>query len=421
MSEYSRFYWPLALTGIVTLLANQLQNAALARYPNAAYELATFAIATGVFHLFDAALIFMPQMVNVFARSRPSARLCLRFTWRLCLGMTVLVVLLAVPPIGRPLLGRIFHIRGPQLDDVMLYLALLSPNIVLLGLRHYYTGLIVQTKRTGWVTTLNVMYVGVIGVMLVFGRAWGWRALVTLAIAPLLASVLHLAASRSIAERLGAAASVSNTAGDVPTTREIVAFFWPVALTSVMFSLSRPILYLFLARLPEAVPVIASMRVGFDFALIFHNLLNQFRHLFVTFGAEHLAGIRRFMLHITGLVVALMVGVVWTPASEWILRSLIGLQGDVLVRSRDVLRVMCLIPAVVAWRNYFHGLAMVRRRTGPMGLGAVMRNAATYLFSALLFRLGGLNHVTAAFILVLGFLAETLTVIYDPALRRHRI
>jgi hypothetical protein len=139
-SDYWGFYWPLALTGIVSLLAQQLQNAALAR---------------GAFHLFDAVLIFLPQMVNVLARSRAAARLCLIFTLAVCGAMTVPVVLLALPPVGGPLLGAIFHIQGEQLRQVLLYMALLAPNIVMVGLRHYYTGLIVQEKKTGIITVLN--------------------------------------------------------------------------------------------------------------------------------------------------------------------------------------------------------------------------------------------------------------------------
>lgn len=413
-TRYWGFYWPLALTGIVALLANQLQNATLARYPDPARELATFAIATGVFHLFDAALIFLPQMVNVLARSRAAARRCLRFTVTVCLSMTVPVLVLAIPAIGRPALRALFHIEGETLDAVLIYLLLLSPNILMLGLRHYYNGRIVQSRRTGWVTVLNTVYLAIVWILLATGRAAGWRATVTLAVAPLVASAIHLALLRTVAGRVCDREFHGET-GEVRWT-EINAFFWPVALTSVMFSLTRPILYLFLARLPDPAPIIASMRVGFDFAMIFHNLLNQFRHLFATFGKDDLAGVRRFMIRVTVAVIAGMGLVAATPISTFVLQRWIGVQGEVLRQSRQVLMAMCLLPATVAWRNYFHGLALVNRRTGPMGLGGLMRNLATYFAAWALFRLGGLTHVSAALILVLGFVAETVTVIGWPRL-----
>jgi len=73
---------------------------------------------------------------------------------------------------------------------------------------------------------------------------------------------------------------------------------------------------------------------------------------------------------------------------------------------------------VVTLRNYFHGIAMVKRETGPMGAGAVARNVASYVAAAVLLPLGRLNHVSAAAILLLGFVAETLMVIFGPHLVR---
>lgn len=418
-SRYGRFFWPLALTSLVTLLAQQLQNAALARYPNPARELATFALAAGTFHLFDAVLIFMPQLVNVLGRSRAAARLCLRFTLGVCGLMTVPVVLLAIPPIGGPVLRVLFHIEGGQLRDVLLYMALLAPNVVILGLRHYYTGLIVQERRTGIVTAFNAGFLGVIVLMLVLGRAAGWGAVMTLALAQLVASAAQLAALQRAAARI--CDPDRHGRGETVTLRQIFDFFWPVALTSLMFSLTRPILYSFLGRLPDPAPVIAALRVGFDCALIFHNLLNQFRHLFVTFGRADLAGVRRFMIRVTTAVTGGMVLVTVTPLAGLVLRDAIGVQGDVLRMSRQVLMVMCVLPVLVAFRNYFHGLAMIDRRTGPMGAGAVVRNLATYGASALLLAAGALNHATAAAIMTLGFLGETLVVIFwHPVARRAR-
>lgn len=417
--RYWAFYWPLALTGLVSLLAQQIQNAALARYPDAAHELATFALAAGTYQMFDAVLVFVPQMVNVLARSRRSARLCLRFTLAVCAAMTVPVVLLALPPIGTPVLGSLFHIGGTQLRQVMLYLALLSPNIVMVGLRHYYTGLIVQEKRTGIITVLNVSFLAVIAVMLILGRALGLGAVLTLALAQIVASTGQLLLLRRIARAV--CDPDRHGSPEHLTVRQIADFFWPVALTSLMFSLSRPILYSFLGRLPDPAPVIAAMRVGFDFGLIFHNLLNQFRHLFATFGKDDLPGLRRFMAKVTCGSVTAMLLVVLTPLSQVVLRDVIGVTGNVLAMSRQVLLVMCLLPILVAFRNYFHGLAMIDRKTGPMGAGAVVRNIATYAASAALLALGWLNPMTATAVLVVGFLGEALVVIFwHPAVQRGR-
>jgi progressive ankylosis protein len=415
--HYWRFYWPLALTGLISLFAQQLQNAALARYPDATKELATFAIAAGVFHLFDAALVFVPQMVNVLARTVPSARVCLRFTLVTCGLMTLPVIVFAFPPIGKPVLGMLFHVQDDVLNSVILYMGLLAPNILIGGLRSYYTGLLIQSKKTATVTVLNVAYLVFILIMLVTGSLAGWQAVITLAIAQLTAAVVSLILLRIAAHRYSY--RTLPVSGTQVRWKEVFDFFWPVALTSIMFSLSRPILYSFLSRLDNPAPVIAAMRVGFDFAMIFHNLLNQFRHLFVTYGSENLAGVRRFMIRVTIVVVSVMVLVTLTPLSSFVLQDLIGIKQEIFGITRQVLLVLCFLPVIVTVRNYFHGIALSRRQTGPMGAGAVGRNVATYLFAAALFHMGWLNHMSAAMTLIMGFVAETMVVIAGPRIIRQ--
>ena len=133
-----------------------------------------------------------------------------------------------------------------------------------------------------------------------------------------------------------------------------------------MFALSRPVLYAFVARTPDGVLAIAAMRVAFDFAMIFQQAANQFRHFFVTFGLDDLAVKRQFMAMVCAGITAIMLVIALTPLSNLIWRDLMGIPDAVREISVDVMLVMCLIPAVIIFRNYYHGRLMVERRTAGM-------------------------------------------------------
>lgn len=414
--QYWRFYWPLVLTGVAMLLAQQFQNSALARYPDAARELAVFAFASSVFHLFNAALIFMPQMSNSFVRSPQGWRVCLRFTLCVCLILTLPLALMAFTPPGRWLVGLAFGIEAEMLADVVTYLRCLSPLLLVSGLRNFYTGMLVQSRSTSLVTLLNLVYLSAVVLVLFAGHALAWKPIVTIAVGQLAGAVLHLGLTFACVRRFYTLPPQPDH--EALTYREAFSYFWGTALTSVMFSLSRPIIYSFLNRIPDPTPVIAAMRVGFDFAMIFHNALNQFRHLFVTFGDQDLAGVRRFMIRVSVVVVGSMVVVAATPVSRIVLEDLVGVKGEILQMTCEVVLVMCLLPIVVNFRNYFHGLALIRRTTGRMGAGAIFRNVASYLLAALFFYTGLLDHVTATLTLIAGFVAETLVMVAGPHLGR---
>lgn len=387
------------------LLARQCQNGALARYPNAVHELATFAFASSTFMLFNASLIFVPQMANILARSPRAKRISLRFTFAVCVTLTVPLALIALTSPGNLLLKLAFDIEGDTLAAVVRYLHYLLPLVMINGMRQYYTGLLVQVKRTGWVTVLTVLYLATVIAVLLLGFNVGWGTVKTLALAQVAGGLLHLAASFLLQRRffhLPEAAEHEDL-----TYREAFAFFWPVAMTSTMFALSRPILYSFISRLPDGEPVIAALRVTFDFAMIFHSPVNQFRNLFVTFGQSDLAGLRRFMIRVLIGLTVIMALIAGSPVSDLFFHKLLGIEGQVLEMAQKVLWVLCLVPLVVGVRNYFHGLSLIRRRTRGMAIGAVCRNLTIYLVTWWFFEWGWLDHIAAASILLLGFVVET--------------
>lgn len=300
----------------------------------------------------------------------------------------------------------IFDLDGQTKHTVVQYLRFLTPLILAAGLRQYYTGMLVQARRTGTITILNVVALLGLIAMLLVGLWCGWRAVPTLALAKIVSDGLHTALA-ILLYALRYRPPARREHEDL-TYRDVLAFFWPVAVTSLMFALSRPILYAFLSRTGEAIVTIAAVRVAFDFSMIFGSAINQFRHFFVTFGTRDLEGVRRFMMRAMVAVVALMALVVFTPLIGLILRGLLNIPDVILTRAVQALRVLCVWPLAMTLRNYFHGHLLARRRTGGMAAGGACRVAAIYLVCWLLQGAGWLNHVTAAAILVLGFLAEGL-------------
>ncbi|MFW5856784.1 MAG: hypothetical protein ACOCX4_02815 [Planctomycetota bacterium] len=403
------FYWPLALDGCARILANHCQNGALARYPDATREIAIFALAMSFFNFFNATLVFVPQAVNALGRSAQARRVCLRLVLTVAAGLFVLLGSIAyLPAVGRPVLQTAYGIQPHLLDGVLVYLRYLAPLVVIHALRQYCTGLLVQAKRTGWVTVLNAGHIGILLAMLVVGLAAGWPAAGTLATAQIVAGVAHLLAG-ALATRRTSAPPAANAAAPL-STGEALAFFWPVAATSGMFALSRPILYAFVGRTDQAETTTAAMRVAFDTAMLFHMPMNQFRHLFITFGEENLPQTRRFMLRTLLVLAGGMLVLNGSPAVGEYLGGVLGIGPDLVGPAREALWILCLVPFVATLRNYYHGLAMLRRRTRGMALGGIGRNGALAL-SAWAFQAAGiLDHRTAAVALVAGFLAEALLV-----------
>ncbi len=398
------------------LLAQQFRNAILARYPEGTEELALFAMAASFFGFLHATLAFTPQLVNVYSQSRSTLRLCFRFVLRVGLVLTVPLVWLGWTAGGAAFVSAVFNIEGDALGTVTAYLRILLPLLVVDGMRHCLTGLLIQAERTGTVTLLNILYLAMVLLVLLTGFAMGAPAMVTVGLSQLLPALVSLVLLAWMFRRhyrlpIGGPSK--------PLTHaELFRFFWPVALTSVMFALSRPVIFFFASRTPDAVVLIAALRIAFDFSLIFCNPVNQFRHLFVTFGMADLKGLRRFLIRILSVIFALMLIVALTPLHRVIFSDLLGVEGEVLETAGQAFLVLCLVPLAMGLRNYFHGLSLVNRTTGRMGIGSLVRISSIVLACWLLQTLGWLDGRTGAFLLFLGFLAEAITVMLYTRLSR---
>lgn len=413
MLAYWKFYWPLALTGLAMVLSIQFQNAALARYPEAVTELAVFALGYSTFGFFRASLSFIAQLSNVYARSPLGTSRCHRFVLIVSLIILAPLLLLGHSEMGATTLGALYGIDQALTARVQEYLVYLAPIILLGAQRFYYNGLLVQARLTGWVTTLNVLFLTSVIVLLIFGFNLGLRPTVVLVGSEGLAIVLQLIVTLWVKQRYYQPPATEEH--ETLSYRELTAFFIPVSMTGVMFALSRPVLYAFVSRTPHGLIAIAAMRVAFDFSMMFQQAANQFRHFFVTFGLDDLALKRRFMLVIGTAITAIMLLFALTPLSDLIWRDLMQIPDDVRALAVQIVLVMCLMPGIIIIRNYYHGRLMVERRTAGMAVGSLLRVGGIYLASQLLFTLGWLNYLSAAGVLILGFVIETLVVVQAAA------
>ena len=407
--RYGRFYWPLALSGFALLIEQQFQNGVLAQYPNAEVELATFALASGSFQMVNAILVFLPQLVAVMARTPNDRRLCARFANGTGLLLMLPLLFMGYTEPGRGLIAWWLNIPAGQLPSVVRYLQWLAPLTWFNAWRHYGTGVLVLAERTRAVTLFNVLHLGVLVTVLLTGLHLHWRALHTLALATVLANLMHFTLCLLVVRQTripGHQMAEKSTA----TFKGILAFYWPLAVTSMLFSMSRPVLYAYVNLTAGAPVTIAALRVGFDFTAMFQNPINQFRHVYATYGAADPKGVTRFMVRVTALYFGVMCVVVFTPLSRLFFGRLMGLEGEVLALTLRAIRVLLLLPLLIMVRNLYHGRMMVRRKTTAMAVSALVRVGAIALVAKSLLWAHALNATSAALVLILGFLVETLAV-----------
>ena len=406
MYTYWKFYWPLALTGVGMVLSLQFQNATLARYPEAVTELAVLALAYGVFGTFNAGMQFIAQLSNVYARSKVATQRSWLFVLVISFCIMLPLAFIAFTNVGAQFIAYIFSIEAPIVARVTHYLALLCPLIVLNGQRHYYSGLLVQSRLTGWMTIFNFIYLGTVIVALLLGIAAGAQPVYVVVGSETIGVILFICLL--LYGRYYLYVPPEKIEHEDVTYKELLKFFIPVSTTGVMFALSRPILFAFVARAPDGILAIAALRVAFDFSMIFQQAANQFRHFFITFGFDDIEAKKKFLALVTVGLTSMMMIFAVSPLSTFLWSNLMGLPSELISIARDVSLIMCLMPVIIIYRNFFHGRLMMSRKTGGMAYGSIIRVIGIYLAAQIFFSLDLLNPITATFILIFGFIIEAV-------------
>lgn len=147
-NTFFEFYIPLALTSLMTLLAQPLVSAALSRMPRAIDSLAVWPVISGLLFIFRSPGMAYNEVVVALLDKPRSTRNLSRFTALLAISMTALLLLMTLTPLSKLWLIHISAL-DPQLAllaERALWFGLLVPGAN--TLQSWYQGAILQTKQT---------------------------------------------------------------------------------------------------------------------------------------------------------------------------------------------------------------------------------------------------------------------------------
>lgn len=169
LSAFLRFYVPLALTPLITLLSAPLATAAVSRMPRAIDSLAAWPAVNGIGFLLRS-LGFAFNEVVVSQVERPGAVAGLRrFAILLGAGVSGLLLLALVTPLGHLFFADASALAADLvvLAQMALWCGLLMPALAVQ--QSWYQGILVTSRRTGAITEGVLIFLAVFGAGLAVG------------------------------------------------------------------------------------------------------------------------------------------------------------------------------------------------------------------------------------------------------------
>lgn len=195
------------------------------------------------------------------------------------------------------------------------------------------------------------------------------------------------------------------------TQKEISLFFFPLLLNVQFMSVSHSIINAGLARLENAVVLLA----GFSVAMVLHLFVaspsyqNHTITIAMVRGRKSLLSMTLFALLIAVWVSILLALLAFSPVGTFVLDRLLGVSPEVAKEARDTLGLLVFLPFITGMRGIFQGLVIRARRTGLVSFATGVRIGMLFIYLWLgQFWFEGIR--IAAFALLCCVATETLVI-----------
>lgn len=370
-----KFWAPLSATWLMMSVEGPLIAAVIARLAEPKLNLAAYGVAFAFALIIEAPVIMMLSASTALVQDRQSYRKLCRFTWILNGIITAFMLFILFPPVFNFILSDLMHleIEIVRLTHPALLILIVWPGAI--GYRRFYQGILIRygfTRRVayGTVIRLSTMTAAVsfLYVLKIFsGASLGAVALSSGVFAEALASRLMVRDALKIIRTRKENTSQKNSQ-DL-TYRSILAFYYPLALTSILSLVIQPALTFFMGQGRYALESLAVWPVVNSFVFIFRSFGLSFQEAAISLMGEsrvHYHKLKRFAQMIAGAVTFIVAFIALSPLLNNWMTGVSGLTDSLSVFTFLPVQILILMPAFSVWISFQRADLVVQRNTGPI-------------------------------------------------------
>ena len=407
ISTILRFWAPLAATWLMMSIEGPALTAVIARLAEQKENLAAFGVAFNLGLFIESPVIMILSAATALVRDSDSLGKLRRFTYLLSGAMTLIMAIVALPPIFEPLARDLLNLPDRITQLAQIGTILLIPWPAAIGVRRFYQGVLIregQTKKVAQGTLIRLG--GMTGGLFLF-----WQGFDVAGVVVGTASMSIGVTAEAIAARFMVASSMRRLAtirreGPPLRYEEIIRFYIPLALTSMIGLGLLPMITLALGRGAQPIESLAIWPVVTSFVFLFRGVGLAWQEAVITLVGDRLEQYRpvlRFTLLLAGTTSLLLALVVITPFDEFWFGAVSDLQPELVEFALVPLAIMILLPASSAILSMQRGVIVAGGRNIHVSITTaievILIILLLFLFVALL---GMVGAVAAAIAVMIG-------------------
>lgn len=425
------FWMPLAATWLMMALEGPLLAAIIARMVEPKANLAAYGVAYAFALFFEAPVIMMLTAATALIKNKQTFLKLRRFAFGLSLLVTLTMTIGNLPPVFEVI--AIDWIGLPPDIAALTHktLIVLLPWPGAIGYRRFYQGVLIRahyTRRVAYGTIIRLAAMSFVALFCYLfteldGAITGATALTIAVCAEAIASRLM---ARHVVRTILAQKETETNEKTSLGYREITAFYYPLALTSMLGLGVNPVMSFFLGQSRFAIESLAVLPVVNSLVFIFRSVGLAFQETGIALMGENYEGflpLRHFARWLGFAIIGLLALIAFTPAASFWYHSISGLSIELTQFAILPTQILAIIPGLTLLLTFQRSVLVNAKLTRQVTFATLTEVVTIILLLMLTTRFFNMVGATAAAIAyILGRLSANIYLMwpYSKILSTHK-
>ena len=391
----SRIFWfwlPLAAMWLMMAIEHPMVAAVIARLPGPESNLAIFGVTFSLALIIESPIIMLLMAGTALARGKHSYERLLCFTHILAAVLTALHLIIGLTPLYRFIMGSLIGVPAGILEAGRSTFLLMTPWTVAIAYRRLWQGVLIRFHRTGVVPLTIIARLLAGGIVLAIGLLTCRLGGADLGAIALSIGVTAAAITAYCFVRSTVRTHLSEpSSGDEPLAwGDLLEFYVPLALTSLINLVGRPLLVMGIARAAQPLASLAVWPVIMGVVFIGRSPAFSYQEVVVALIVDKpsFERLRRFAIGLALVLTGSFTLVILTPAARIFYQSISGLSSELVSYAIMPTLILSVVPGLETLISWRRGLLVHFKRTRTMtqavGLNVVVLAAVILGAGALL-------------------------------------
>ncbi len=364
-----RFWSPLAATWLMMSMEGPFIAAIIARLAEPKYNLAAYGVAFSFALIIEAPVIMIMSASTALVKDKLTFSRLRNFTYFINFVITLLMLIFLIPSIFDFVAYYLIELPKKVADLTYIATILLLPWPGAIGYRRFFQGILIrhnQTRRVAYGTIVRLTMMSLTALVLYLnynfdGVIVGASALSIGVIAEAIASRLM---SINILKNIKEKNSYKNL-----TYKEIITFYYPLALTSILGLGVYPLVTFFIGQSRMPLESLAVLPVINSLVFIFRSTGLSFQEVGIALlgeKGENYSALKNFASKLALFSAGTLIIIAVTPLAKLWFHNVSGLSEELTDFAIVPLIIISLMPALSVFLSFIRAILVARKSTAPI-------------------------------------------------------